>query len=262
MKILLTNDDGITAPGLRALHTALSGLGEVTVVAPATVQSATSHGVTFHTPLMASEVAMDDGSTGFSIDGRPADCVKIALASIWETLFGAGAKPDLTISGMNSGANVGVNIVYSGTVGAARESAFRGVPAIAVSLRMGGAGTVFWKRAAEIARIGIDRILEHPLDPHGVMNLNLPRITDADAPTPPLKVVAMNTAEGLCEYERRVSPDGRVYFWAAGDGMAFAHTGSDTDVEAVDDGFMTVTPLEFDLTDHARMQTWRERLCP
>lgn len=260
MKILLTNDDGIQAPGLQALHAALQGLGEVTVVAPATVQSATSHGVTFHTPLMAHDVTMADGSVGYAIDGRPADCVKIAFASIWPTLHGEGSKPDLTISGMNSGANVGINTVYSGTVGAARESAFRGVPGIAVSLRMGGAQPEEWLRAAAIARVGIDRVLEHVLDPHTVINLNVPKVTSADAPVPAMKVVSMNTAEGLCTYDRRTSPDGRVYYWAAGDGMAFAHTGRDTDVEAIDEGLMTVTPLEFDLTDHARMDTWRERL--
>lgn len=261
MNILLTNDDGIQAPGLQALHAALQGLGEVTVVAPATVQSATSHAVTFHAPMMSHDVTMADGSIGYAIDGRPADCVKIAFASIWPTLYGEGSKPDLTISGMNSGANVGINIIYSGTVGAARESAFRGVPAVAVSLRMGGAQPEEWSRAAAIARAGIDSVLEHALDPHTLINLNVPHVTTANAPVPAIKVVSMNTAEGLCAYDRRTSPDGRVYFWAAGDGMAFAHTSSDTDVEALDEGLMTVTPLAFDLTDHARMQTWRERLC-
>jgi len=260
MKILLTNDDGIHAPGLRALYAALSGLGEITVVAPATVQSATSHGVTFHTPLMEETVTMEDGRLGYAIEGRPADCVKIAFASIWPSLYGEGAKPDLTISGMNSGANIGVNIVYSGTVGAARESAFRGSPALAVSLQMGGSKPEQWQHAAKIARHGIDQILEHPLDPHAVINLNLPQVHTTEDLAPPLKVVSMNTAEGLCAYDRRTSPDGRVYYWASGDGMAFAHTGADTDLEALSEGFMTVTPLEFDLTDHARMQTWRERL--
>ena len=162
MQILLTNDDGILAPGIRALHSALEGLGEITVVAPLTVQSATSHGVTFHKPMMANEVAMDDGSRGVAVDGRPADCVKIALTSIWPEIHGEGTRPDLTISGMNSGANVGINVIYSGTVGAAVESAFLGVPSIAVSLQRGNQPETCWQRAAQIARAGIDRVLHDP----------------------------------------------------------------------------------------------------
>ena len=260
MRILLTNDDGIMAPGIRALHAALEGLGEITVVAPATVQSATSHGVTFHEPMMANEVAMDDGSRGVAVDGRPADCVKIALTTIWPELYGEGTSPDLTISGMNSGANVGINVIYSGTVGAAVESAFLGVPSIAVSLERGNQPETSWQRAAQIARAGIDRVLEHQLDPHAVINLNVPWVNSADAPIPNIKVVSMNTAAGLSHYEQRESPDGRRYYWATGDGMSFAHTTPDTDVEALVEEYMTITPLAFDLTDHARIQTWRERL--
>lgn len=260
MQILLTNDDGIHAPGIRALHGALAGLGEVTVVAPYTVQSATSHGVTFHKPLMVHNIVMDDGSKGFAVDGRPADCVKIALTSIWQEIHGPGTQPDITISGMNSGANVGINVIYSGTVGAAVESAFLGVPSIAVSLQRGNLPGTHWKRAAEIGRAGINQVLKYPLDPHAIINLNVPVIDSEDAPVPPMKVVSMNTAAGLSQYEQRESPDGQSYYWATGDGMSFAHTMPDTDVEAIGENFMTITPLEFDLTDHARMQTWRERL--
>ena len=260
MKILLTNDDGINAPGIRALFRALDGLGEITVVAPYSVQSATSHGITFHEPMMLHTETMDDGSTGYAIDGRPADCVKVAMRSLWEELHGEGSRPDITISGMNGGSNVGVNVIYSGTVGAAVESAFLGIPSIAVSLHLGDRTKICWDRAATIARVGIDRILEHQLDPHAVINLNVPRTESEDAPMPPMKVVPMNTAHGLSNYDKRESPDGQVYYWAKGDGMAFAHTTPGTDVEALWDRSMTITPLEFDLTDYARMQSWRERI--
>ena len=111
MRILLTNDDGIHAPGIAALHGALDGLGEIVPVAPLTVQSASSHGITFHEPLMSSEVVIDERFFGTAVDGRPADCVKLALRAIWQERFGPGSQPDLTISGLNSGANVGINVL-------------------------------------------------------------------------------------------------------------------------------------------------------
>jgi 5'-nucleotidase len=260
MRILLTNDDGIDAPGILALHDALQGLGEILTVAPLTVQSATSHGVTFAEPLMVTNVTMPGGGRGFAVDGRPADCVKLAITQLWEEHFGDGSRPDLTISGMNAGANVGINVIYSGTVGAAVESAFLGIPSIAVSLHLGNRTQVRFGRAGRIARRAIERVLEHPLDPHGVVNINVPRTESDDAPMPPMKVVTMNTAPGVDAYEKRVSPLGQTYYWAAGSGMQFAHTAAESDVAALFERCVTVTPLNFDLTDHPRLTTWRERL--
>ncbi len=260
MRILLTNDDGIHAPGIRALHDALSGLGEIVPIAPLTVQSASGHGITFDEPLMVADVAVGEHLRGIAVEGRPADCVKLALRAIWPERFGSGSRPDLTISGMNSGANVGINVLYSGTVAAAVESAFLGVPAIAVSLHLGDRGRTHYARAAAIARAVIDRILAHPLEDHTVLNVNLPRIETADAEVPPVKVVDMNAAAGTDTYERRVSPQGEVYYWPVGDGMEFAHTASESDVEALRQRFVTITPLSYVMTDQDRMQTWRERL--
>ncbi|MHC5114195.1 MAG: 5'/3'-nucleotidase SurE [Planctomycetota bacterium] len=260
MRFLLTNDDGIDAPGIEALHDALECLGECLVVAPADVQSATSHGITYSAPLMAEEVVVTDRMKGIAVDGRPADCVKLALQELWPERFGEGTQPDLTISGMNSGANVGINILYSGTVGAAMESAFLGVPALAVSLHIGDRSRTNYRRAAELARTAINRVLEHPLDAHGVVNINVPRTETADAPMPPMRVVEMNSAPGCDAYERRVSPYGQVYFWASGSGMEFTHTTPDSDVDALKERCITVTPLTYVLTDHARVQTWKERL--
>ena len=119
MRILLTNDDGIDSPGIAALYDALQGLGEIFPVAPLIVQSATSHGLTFNEPLMIEETIVNARMKGIAVDGRPADCVKLALRTLWPDRFGADAAPDLTISGMNVGAYVGINILYSGTVAAA-----------------------------------------------------------------------------------------------------------------------------------------------
>jgi len=258
MRILLTNDDGIEAPGIAALHDALAGLGEIMVVAPLTVQSASGHGITFHAPLMTRTVRTPS-FTGTAVDGRPADCVKVALRAIWPERFGAGSRPDVVISGMNSGANVGVNVIYSGTVAAAVESAFLGVPAIAVSLHL-GRGEANFARGAWIARQAIDRILEHPLDAHRVMNVNVPRTESADAPMPSIRVVPMNTAAGADGYERRTSPGGAAYYWPCGNGMEFVHTAEGSDVEALVGRAVTITPLFHDLTDVPGLAPWRSRL--
>tara|TARA_B100000959_G_C14976649_1_gene621782 strand:- start:680 stop:1468 length:789 start_codon:yes stop_codon:yes gene_type:complete len=260
MRILLTNDDGIRAPGIIALHKALEGLGELVVFAPETVQSAMSHGITYTKPLMVQKVDVTESMSGTAVDGRPADCVKLAVRTLWEERFGDGEKPDITISGMNSGANVGINIIYSGTVAAAIESAFLGVPAIAVSLYLKNSETVYYDRAAEIARTVIDRVLENKLKPHSVININIPVCSSEDAPMPKLKVVDMNAGADLGKYDKRESPDGRTYYWATGDGMSFAHTAEGSDVEALDNGYVTVTPLDYVLTNTSEMQMWKQRL--
>ena len=260
MRILLTNDDGIRAPGIVALHNALKGLGEVLVIAPETVQSAMSHGITYTKPLMIQKVDVTETMSGIAVDGRPADCVKLAMRALWEEKFGEGTKPDLTISGMNSGSNVGINIIYSGTVAAAIESAFLGVPSIAVSLHLDNRDVICYDRAAEIARIVIDRILENTLEPHEVVNVNIPTCETPDMPIPEVKVVEMNAAGEMGHYDKRACPYGRIYFWAAGNGMAFAHTAKGSDVEALKEGFVTVTPLDYVLTHTKRMSVWRNRL--
>lgn len=260
MRILLTNDDGIAAPGIAALYDALQGLGEILTIAPRDVQSASSHGITYNQPLMCETVVVNDRMTGIAVAGQPADCVKVALRAIWQEKFGEGSLPDLTISGMNSGANVGINIIYSGTVAAAVESAFLGVPAIAVSLHLGARGKVRYGRAAWIARQVIDRILQHPLDRHSVLNVNIPRTESDDAPMPNVRVVEMNTAPGSDKFERRVSPLGQVYYWSSSNGMEFTHTAPESDVEAILERCVTVTPLTYALTDYPRLQTWKERL--
>ncbi|MEO1585208.1 MAG: 5'/3'-nucleotidase SurE [Planctomycetota bacterium] len=280
MRILLTNDDGIRAPGIRALHAALTRdnpIGEVFTVAPLTVQSATSHGVTFSEPLMATPC---DDPAGFAVDGRPADCVKIALSELWQERFGQGTRPDLVISGMNAGANCGINVIYSGTVAAAIEAAFLGIPSIAVSLHLGRGKTLFDAGAAH-ARAAIDAVLSGgSIEPHSCVNINVPRCEDpsakADAPrgeagpdagaphdpyaAMPITVCPMNTHGLIDRFERRQSPAGHPYYWPAGGGLDFHRTEPGTDVDLLFRRHITLTPLSFDLTAHAQIDRWNDRL--
>jgi 5'-nucleotidase len=261
MRILLTNDDGIHAPGIVSLHTAIEGLGERWTAAPLTVQSAAGHGITYTDPLMVEPVQVTKNFGGMAVDGRPADCVKLAIRNLWPEHFGENSRPDLTISGMNSGANVGINILYSGTVAAAIESAFLGVPAIAVSLYLRDRNLIFWDRAAAIAREVIDKILAtRPLTAHEVLNVNIPAIESADAPMPPIRVVSMNAAPLLEGFDRRVSPAGQVYYWAAGEGMQFTSTREGSDVDVLRQQCVTVTPLSYAMTDDDRLDDWRSSL--
>src|SRR5688572_26913592 len=177
MLILLTNDDGIQASGLVALYRELVKLGEVHVIAPETVQSATGHGITITTPLLTQKVTVENGFTGIAIDGRPADCVKLAVAQILPK------PPDLVVSGMNAGANVGINVIYSGTVAAAIEAAFLGLPSIAVSLYLKSDVPLDFVRPAEFARAAIERVLKAGLTGGQVANINLPPLRAGEAPT-------------------------------------------------------------------------------
>lgn len=268
MKILLTNDDGVGAPGLAALYDALTDAhgdfggpaGEpVWPCAPLTVQSATSHGVTFHEPLMVTEVRVNERMGGVAVDGRPADCVKLALSSLWPEAFGPGEAPDLVISGMNAGANVGINVIYSGTVAAALEAAFLGVPSIAVSLHL-GAEPPDWRAAAARARRAIDACLATgAVTGHACLNINVP-VTPEPGPMPPIAVCPMNTHGHVDAYERRISPQGEVYYWVASKGFEFRDSEAGADVDLLLRRCITVTPLWHDLTDTAALPRWRERL--
>jgi 5'-nucleotidase len=303
MHILLTNDDGIHAPGIMAMYEALvhgtsahaGPLGgqstKVEVVAPLTVQSATSHGITFHEPLMVREERLHlpgtpggTKPTGIAVDGRPADCVKLAVSSLLPERWGSNVKPDLIISGINAGANCGINVIYSGTVAAAIEGAFLGVPSIAISLRMARSVPRFDIAAAR-ARHVLERILQRGVPhAHEVLNINLPATRDESTSSgstrahrhennpraeaidtmgrtdpgsmPALRVCPMNTHGLIDRYDRRTSPTGEVYYWAAGHGLDFHATEPGTDVDLLMQGHITLTPLHFDLTNRGRFAAW------
>ena len=240
MLILLTNDDGIFAPGLAAMAVALRELGDVQVVAPATEQSGVGHAITFLTPLTAKEIFDGERSRGWAVDGSPADAVKLGIAEF------CPRRPDLVVSGINSGLNAGINVLYSGTVAAAIEGAFFGITSIAVSLE--------WSEHADYgraARLALDVIrgLLRRTPPHGsLFNLNIP--TAALRGQPELRVVPMSVARYGEAFERRTDPRGRAYYWATNDPPP-PPSPVETDVTALAAGAVTLTPLDYDLTHRA-----------
>jgi 5'-nucleotidase len=251
MLILLTNDDGIHAPGLVAMYRELTKLGEVHVVAPETVQSATGHGITISTPLLTNRVTVNGAFTGVAVDGRPADCVKLAVAQLLPK------PPDLVVSGMNSGANVGINVIYSGTVAAAIEAAFLGLPSVAVSLYLRSDVPIDYAGAASIGRQTIEEILQAGLSGGQVASVNVPALQSGERPTG-IKVVRQCIRPWNDTYEKRTDPRGRDYFWNSSV-FTLGEAEDDTDVTALRNGYVTVTPLQFDLTHYLQMREWHGR---
>jgi 5'-nucleotidase len=254
VRILLTNDDGVYAPGLRALRKELQKLGEVIVVAPATEQSAVGHSITLLTPLLVQEVLDEDNQfLGWAVEGRPADCVKLALLELLPE------PPDVLVSGLNAGSNAGINVLYSGTVAAAIEGAFFRCTSIAVSLEYTKPKLAF-PPAAELARRVIEQILARQPARGTLFNVNIPSLEKG--PVRGIRVVPQNVAPYVETYDRRVDPRGRIYFWTK-PGFCCPEPHPDTDVTALNESYVTVTPLQFDLTQHARlaeMESWHWHL--
>lgn len=246
LNILLTNDDGIFAPGLRALRKALLPWADVTVVAPVSEQSAVGHSITLLQPLMAEEVKEEGEWLGWAVDGKPADCVKLALVRLLPE------PPDLVISGINAGSNAGINVLYSGTVAAAIEAAFYHLTAIAVSLELPDAS--HFEPAADIACRVVRQLLEHQPKPGDLFNVNIPHL--GGGPPAGIRV----TPQGLvcyreC-YEERIDPRGRRYYWLLPDALKPTDT-DDNDLCAMAQRLVTVTPLHYDLTARARLESMR-----
>ena len=254
MLILLTNDDGIRAPGLVAMYHELLPLGEVRVVAPATVQSAAGHGVTLSSPILTSEVRVEDAFTGIAVEGRPADCVKLAVSKLLPR------PPDLVVSGINSGANVGINVIYSGTVAAAIEAACLGLPSIAASLYLRNEIPADYARTASLARHAIDLMLQAGLHGGQCATVNIPPLRPHENPTG-IKVVRQCTNAWIDSYEERKDPRGRSYYWH-NTVFRLGDTEADTDVAALRDNSITITPLQFDLTHYPMLRQWQGREWP
>ena len=249
MQILLTNDDGIYAPGLRALERQLQTLGDVEVVAPLTEQSGVGHAITYLTPLMAREVFDGPTHRGWAVEGSPADCVKLAIAELCRE------RPHLVVSGINSGQNAGINVLYSGTVAAAIEGAFFGVTSIAVSLEYDEHQR--YDEAAELAAPIIAQLLAQKDDQPRLYNLNIPLAALDGAPQ--VRVAPMCVAPWGEDFEARQDPRGRTYYWARGTQPVHPEN-ADTDLSLLRSGAITLTPLKFDMTAHdqlAAMDGWR-----
>jgi len=252
VQILLTNDDGIYAPGLAALERELKTLGEVCLVAPAVEQSGVGHSITFLSPLVVKEVFVGSVRRGFAVEGSPADCVKLG---VFEFCRG---KPDLVVSGINGGLNAGINVLYSGTVAAAIEGAFFEITSVAVSLEYDEHAE--FDKAARLARTIIEQILRFKRPGPQLYNLNIP--TRALRESCELRVVPMGVARYGEDYEKRIDPRGRSYYWATSEPPP-RPAGHETDLTALSRGFVTLTPLHFDLTQRpvlTEMESWKFEL--
>jgi 5'-nucleotidase len=249
MKVLLTNDDGIQSAGLRALYDQFSRRHQVTVVAPDRERSAVSHGITLHTPLRSVEFPLDGQNAGYAVDGKPADCIKLGLLEI------VPQRPDIVVSGINPGANVGISINYSGTVAAAREAALFGLPAIAISIN--GFEIPDYSDAARFAEQLAEALLDNALPFGTLLNVNMP-----NTPIDRIKGVRF-TRQGIDSlsreyYEKRVDPRNRAYHWLGSDKRIFGEDLS-IDGDALCHDYISITPVQCDLTDHdtlARLHGW------
>jgi 5'-nucleotidase len=246
MHILVTNDDGVTAPGLLALAQEMKKLGKVTVFAPDRNWSASGHVKTMERPLRVRETLLADGSSAFTSDGAPSDCVALPLLGLIDE------KVDMVVSGINPNANLGHDVTYSGTVTAAMEAVIDGLPGIAVSLDSpeNHGGKLDYATAASVARRVVEQVIAEGLPKGVVLNVNVPYLKEDE-----LKGF-MVTRQGLRVYrdelDRRLDPRGRPYYWIGGQ----APTGVDepgTDFGALRAGYVSITPLQLDLTHHKMM---------
>jgi len=249
MRLLLSNDDGILAPGLAALYAAVSDLGEATVVAPSLPQSAAGHSITLKEPLTVHRIQVSDTSRPFwgnSVDGRPADCVRLAVRKLLP------ARPDVVLSGINAGANVGVNVFYSGTVAAAAEAAMLGIPAVAFSAGYdAGPEEIDYAWAGRLCRWVLDCLLAAGLEPGDLMNVNLP--TFAPGRPAGLRVVPQSTAELDDFYHYTMDRMGREAYRLS-DNYSFAGHHENSDVDCLAEGHVTLTPLHVDMTLYERLE--------
>ena len=247
MRILVSNDDGIQAPGIQALATFLALEHEVTVVAPDRERSATGHSLTLHRPLRAEPVSGPAGvQAAWAVSGTPSDCVKLALGAL------LSAPPDLVCSGINRGPNLGTDVLYSGTVSAALEGVINGVPSVAFSLA--SFSDQGYERAAEFAQNLLRQIAQQPLPPKCLLNVNLPALQgDAYAG---VRVTKLGVRKYQDSFEQRTDPRGRTLYWLAGEASEDGEA-PDTDVMAVRDNFVSVTPIQYDMTDYALLNSVR-----
>jgi 5'-nucleotidase len=241
MQILLTNDDGIFAPGLAAIYKELVRMGDVTVIAPASSRSGASHSITYSRPLVYNKVDINGQFVGFSIEGSPADCVKLAVMQLHD------GPIDLLVAGINNGANAGINVYYSGTVAAAMEGAFLKIPAVAMSLSVEAPGVPgdFGKAAKYCVDI-LKKLM--PLESGDVMNINIPQLSRGE---PKGVRVVPQSSQGFDEYYvPQKNEQGQTVFQLTG----IQHILDDepTDTTSLELGFITVTALASDMTNHER----------
>ena len=244
MQILLTNDDGIFAPGLAAIYKELVKMGDVMVVAPADSRSGASHSVTFHQPLVCNKVDIKGQFTGFSVQGSPADCVKLAVMQLHD------GPIDLLVAGINNGANAGINVYYSGTVAAAIEGAFLKIPAVAMSLA--AEEQMDFESAAKYCAKTLKKLM--PIKSGEVININIPQLSKGE---PKGIRVVPQSSKGFHEYYiRQKNEQGQTVFQLAGGPHSTEE--SPADVTSLVEGFITITALTPDMTNHEKTRQLRQ----
>jgi len=248
LKILVTNDDGIDSAGIAALTENLKEIAEVVVVAPHDEQSAVGHGITMKIPLRVVKYFKNGKMFGYAVEGTPADCVKMGIRNI------LGESPDLVISGINHGSNTAINIIYSGTVSAAREATIMDVPSIAISVTDHEARDFSY--AAKVAKMLALKVTEHGLPNGTMLNVNVPNLPEDEIEG--IIITKQSKAKWDDIYERRVDPFGKEYYWLTGK-LIEIDSELDTDQKAIRNKFVSVTPIHFDLTDYKvyeKMKDW------
>ncbi len=249
LSILLTNDDGIYAPGIQSLKEALKGLGAITVVAPLVEKSAVGHAITLSDPLRVQEITRDGEFFGYAVNGTPADCVKLGVRCLMQK------EPDLVVSGINQGPNTATNIIYSGTVSAAAEGVIMGIPAMAVSLA--SFTSTNFTAAANIARTLSKKILNGGLPQGTLLNVNVPAVAEREIAG--VRVTRQGKGRYEEAFDKRIDPNNRVYYWLTGKRL-MVDKEDDVDDLAVMKNYISVTPIHYDLTDYKfleELRTWQ-----
>lgn len=243
--ILVTNDDGVLAPGIRALIGVMSEIGEVIVVAPDKPQSAMGHAITINSTLYLNKISKENDSiTEYSCSGTPVDCVKLAVNEILKR------KPDLCVSGINHGSNSSINVIYSGTMSAAVEAGIEGIPAIGFSLSDYDWNADFESIKSFVRKITLE-VVEKGLPEGVILNVNFPKLKKENIKG--IKVCRQAKAMWMEKFDKRQTPQGKDYYWLAGE-FVNQDKGEDTDEWALDNGYISVVPVQFDLTAYHSMQ--------
>ncbi len=243
--ILITNDDGVNAPGIKNLIDAMKGLGTLVVVAPDSPQSGKGHAVTIGEPLRVQKIDIFDSIEAYQCSGTPVDCVKLATHQILKR------KPDLCVSGINHGQNASINVIYSGTMSAAMEAAIEGVPSVGFSLADFSFNADF-SLAKKIARQIAIKILESKVAPHFLLNVNIPKCKEKDFKG--IKVCKQADAKWSESFEHRVDPYGKDYFWMVGN-FSPKDLSEDSDLYAIKHNYVSIVPVQFDLTNYTLLNT-------
>jgi 5'-nucleotidase len=246
--ILVTNDDGITAPGIRTLIEVMNEIGDVVVLAPDSPQSGMGHAITLDSTIYCENISTDQvPQNEFRCSGTPADCVKMAVSEIMER------KPDLCVSGINHGNNSSINVIYSGTMSAAIEAGIEGIPAIGFSLLDFSWNADFEPLKPLVKKIA-QEVLKNGLPDGVVLNVNFPKVKEFVG----VRICRQARANWVEEFDKRVNPQGKEYYWLTGK-FVNLDQGEDTDVWALQNGYVSVVPVHFDLTAHhtiAELNQW------